>query len=140
MKGDNTEEWQNGKAEAYDTNNTLVWLNIYNNTHNIQPVDMPHKPFANLSDFYAQFWRAFTDPNPKATAQQKITQVHQGMMLADKYIALFEQYETRCEYNNEVLIDPFRRGLIKWTREKIGFSNNPPNSLARYKERAARYY
>jgi hypothetical protein len=61
----------------------------------------------------------FGDLNAKATAQHALQAIKQGNMIVEDYIDLFESYKADTEFDQEVKILYFKRGLKPFLQKEI---------------------
>jgi len=71
------------------------------------------------STFCIGFKDQFADSSPKQMAVKKMKVLYMGLKTADQYNTLFNSFKGATGWNEEALIDQYRKGLTNFLRAKI---------------------
>jgi Retrotransposon gag protein len=77
----------------------------------INQIAMGHEPFGSFQDFLQKLEAQFGDPNPKATAVQKLKTMRQGSLSADEFMLQFKAEALQTDLGDAALIEYLKAGL-----------------------------
>lgn len=80
-------------------------------------------------DFLAEFRKVFGDPDPAGTARHKLSQLRQGNLTADEYVARFRELKEDTLFNDAALVERFQYGLNSSLVDRIYSLPEMPSTL-----------
>ena len=99
-------------ACAYLRGRALDWAEPYIN-------GKPGYIFQDLAEFYQRLEDTFSDPNPQATAEQKLQQCYQGTQEMSAYYTNFQNIINLLELDNHVKIMFFHNSICEKVKELL---------------------
>ena len=122
-------------AEQYiDKNTGRFTFKEWNET-----VDNAVTTYDEYADFKRKIREALGDPNPRATAEEAIRTLKQGLDDCTTYYTKFSQYAYELEWDDEAKIAQFKYGLnAKIIEKMIGMENIPHDDFTEFANKCIR--
>jgi hypothetical protein len=96
-------------------------------------------PFPTWAAFMKDFKNYFGDPDPAATAKNKLELLRQGTRSVEEYVLEFKGIMGDTGYNEAALKDYFERGLNQQTVKDIWKCENVPTTLEGWMKKALHF-
>jgi hypothetical protein len=88
------------------------------------------KLICSWENFVQDLRLSFGDPDPASTAKHKLSQLRQGTLTAEEYVAKFRDLQEDTGYNDAALMDYFEKGLQPALVTRIYSLGDMPKDLA----------